>query len=181
VTFLKKTGVFIVIVFLAIIVSALYGAIHNQISFSVAPEYFTKFKFRTFYLTDLNVPPRIGASIVGVLASWWMGIPLGILLGAIGFIHKTPKQMFRVTLWSMAVMMVFTLLFGLGGLYYGYLETAKIDPATYENWYIPHDVTDLRRFLCAGHMHNAAYLGAGIAVLVAWIFQVAVSAFSKAK
>ena len=53
--------------------AGLYGIIHNQISYTVSPEYFHAFKFQQF-----NIPPslqnRIGASIVGWGASWWMGL-----------------------------------------------------------------------------------------------------------
>ena len=35
---------------------------------------------------------------------------------------------------------------------------------------LPPDVHELRRFLCAGYMHNAAYLGGGLSVPTAWLF-----------
>jgi hypothetical protein len=110
--------------------------------------------------------------MVGFLASWWMGIPIGLLVGAAGFIHRDSREMFRVTLWSFLVVVGFTWLFGLGGLLYGYFQTAHIDVADYRGWYIPDDVTDLRRFLCAGYMHNSSYLGGVLAIPVAWIFHV---------
>ena len=146
--------------------------IHNQISYTVAPEYFTKFKFRQFGLTEMPLPDRVRASMVGFLASWWMGIPIGLLVGAAGFIHRDHREMLRVTLWSFLVVIGFTFLFGLGGLLYGYFETAHIDVADYRGWFIPDDVTDLRRFLCAGYMHNSSYLGGVLAILVAWAFHI---------
>lgn len=63
-----------------------------------------------------------------------------------------------------------TLLVGFCGLLYGYWQTQIIDLAEYRGWFIPDDVTDLRRFLCAGHMHNASYLGGMLAIPVAWTF-----------
>jgi len=65
-------------------------------------------------------------------------------------------------------------LFGLGGLLYGYFRTAHINAAEYSQWFIPGDVTDLRRFLCAGYMHNASYLGGVLAILVGWAFHIVV-------
>lgn len=152
------------------VVAGLYGMIHNQISYTVAPEYFTKFKFRQFGLVDSPLPDRIRASMVGFLASWWMGIPIGLLVGAVGFIHRDHRSMFRITLWSFLVVVGFTLLFGLGGLLYGHFQTANLDAGDYREWYIPDDVTDLRRFLCAGYMHNSSYLGGALAIPVAGIF-----------
>jgi hypothetical protein len=171
---MRKFLVFIVLVFLAVVLAGFYGALHNQISYTVSPEYFTKFKFRQFGLVDLQLPDRIRASMVGFLASWWMGIPIGLLVGGAGFIHQGPRRMFSLSLCSFVVVVLFTLLFGLGGLLYGYFETGSINPTDYQNWYIPSDVVGLRRFLCAGYMHNASYLGGTLAILAAWIFQIVV-------
>jgi hypothetical protein len=169
---LKKFVIYLVLVALAIVAAGLYGIVHNQISYTVAPEYFTKFKFHQFGLTNTSLPDRVRASMVGFLASWWMGIPIGLLVGAAGFIHRDHREMFRVTLWSFLVVIGFTLLFGLGGLLYGYSQTTHIDASDYHGWFIPNDVTDLRRFLCAGYRHNSSYLGGTLAIVVAWIYHV---------
>ncbi|MEH2503559.1 hypothetical protein V1290_002370 [Bradyrhizobium sp. AZCC 1578] len=78
---MKKIGVFLVFLPAAVAAAALFGMIHDQISYSVSPEYYTKFKFIQFRVIDLHVPDRIRFAIVGFRASWWMGIPLGILCG----------------------------------------------------------------------------------------------------
>jgi hypothetical protein len=161
-------------VVIAIIVAGLYGIVHDQISYSVAPEYFTKFKFNQFGLTDAAFPERVRASIIGFLASWWMGLPVGLLVGAAGFIHRGPQRMLKISLCSIVIAVGFTLLFGLCGLLYGYIQTRHVELAHYQNWFIPEDVTDLRRFLCAGHMHNASYLGGVLAIVVAWGFHIVV-------
>ncbi len=45
---MKKFFLFVFLVFFAILLSGLYGIIHDQISYTVSPEYFTKFKFQQF-------------------------------------------------------------------------------------------------------------------------------------
>jgi hypothetical protein len=176
---LKKVGVFVFIVFLGIVVAGLYGIVHDQVSYTVAPEYFTKFKFRQFGFDDMAVPDRTRASMVGFLASWWMGIPIGLLVGAAGFIHRGARRMLYVSLWSLVVTVGFTMLFGLGGLLYGYIQTSHINVAEYRGWFIPDDVTNLRRFLCAGYMHNSSYLGGVLAIFVAWAFHIVVRMRTK--
>src|SRR6266702_6007254 len=104
---MKKLFVFMLLVILA----GIYGIIHSQISNTVSPEYFTKFKFREFGFADVPLPERVRASMVGFLASWWMGIPIGLLVGAAGFIHRGHRQMLRVSLWSLLVTVGFRLLF----------------------------------------------------------------------
>lgn len=170
--FVKKLIVFGLFVALAVIVAGLYGMAHDQISYTVSSEYFTKFKFHQFGLVDTPLPDRVRAAIVGFLATWWMGVPVGLFVGLAGFIHRGAGRMFRVSLWSMLVAVVFTLLFGLCGLLYGYVQTAHIDLADYRGWYIPDGVIHLRRYLCVGYMHNSSYLGGTLAILVAWVFHI---------
>jgi hypothetical protein len=171
---MKKLLVFVFMVFLAIVLSGIYGMLHDQISYTVSPEYFTKFKFRQFGLLDVELPDRLRASIVGFLATWWMGIPIGLIVGGVGFIHRGHWEMLKITLWSFVIVIVFTLLFGLGGLCYGWLATRTINPGDYQYWFIPNDVIDLRRFLCAGYMHNSSYIGGTLAIFVAVGFHIAV-------
>ncbi|HET6879983.1 MAG TPA: hypothetical protein VFI31_07500 [Pirellulales bacterium] len=168
--FAKKLVVFGLFVVLAVVVSGLYGTVHDQLSYTVSPEYFTKFKFQQFGLASSPLADRVRAAVIGFLASWWMGVPLGVLVGAAGFIHRDAGQMLRVSLWSMLAALIFTLLFSLGGLIYGYLQTSQIDLADYRGWFIPADVTHLRRFLCVGYMHNSSYLGGALSIVVAWAF-----------
>jgi len=169
---MAKFRVYLLILVVSMLIAGLYGILHNQISYTVSPEYFTKFKFRTFGLVESRLPARILASIVGFLASWWMGIPIGLLVGGMGFIQSEPARMLRVSLKALVVVVGVALLVGLAGLACGWVQTTHIDVAEYRGWYIPDDVTDLRRFLCAGYMHNASYLGGVLGIPVAWAYQI---------
>jgi hypothetical protein len=171
---MKKFLVFVFLILLAIMVSGIYGMVHDQISYTVSPEYYTKFKFQQFGIADMNLPDRARVSIVGFLASWWMGIPIGLLVGGMGFIHSGHRRMLKISLLAFGLVIAITLSFGLGGLLYGYFQTNTIDLTNYQGWFIPNDVVDLRRFLCVGYMHNASYLGGTLSIFVACIFQVVV-------
>jgi hypothetical protein len=170
---MRKLAVYLGFIAAAMLAAGLFGALHDQISYAVAPEYFTRFKFLQFRLLDPAVPERVRAAEVGFLAAWWMGLPLGVLIGLAGFLHRTADRMMRTLLWSIVISFGFALAFALGGLAYGYLQTGHIDPAAYSGWFVPNGV-DLRRFLCAGYMHNATYLGGALAIPVAWAFHVVV-------
>ncbi len=171
---MKKFLVFVFLILLAVMVSGLYGMVHDQISYTVSPEYYTIFKFQQFGIADMNLPDRARASIVGFLASWWMGIPIGLMVGGTGFIHPGHWRMLKITLLAFGLVIAITLLFGLSGLLYGYLQTKTINLADYHGWFIPKDVVDRRRFLCVGYMHNASYLGGTLSIFAACIFQVVV-------
>jgi hypothetical protein len=167
---IRKIGVLLLFVPAAVLVAGLFGMIHDQISYTVSGEYFTQFKFLQFRLLDPDVPERIRAAEVGFLASWWMGIPLGLLCGSAGLLQRSPALMRRALLWSLLLVTAFTLTIALAGLGFGWIRTETVDIAGYRGWYIPPNVGDLRRFLCAGYMHNAAYLGGALSVPVAWLF-----------
>ena len=123
---MRKLIVYLLLVFVAIGIAGTYGMLHNQISYTVSPEYFTKFKFDQFHLLNENIPERIRASTVGFMASWWMGFPIGLIAGLAGFIQKGPRQMLRISIEAMLVAVLFTLLFGLCGLAYGFYETKGV-------------------------------------------------------
>ena len=176
---MRRLSTFFLYFVLAILAAGIFGAIHDQISYTVSHEYFTKFKFLQFHLLDPNVPERFRAAEVGVLASWWMGIPLGLLTGVAGFIQKSPEQMRRALLWSLVVIVGFALTFALCGLLYGYFQTAELNLGAYQGWFIPKDLEQPRNFLCAGYMHNSAYLGGLLAVPAAWVFHLAYKRWNK--
>lgn len=167
---MRRFAVYFAFVPAAVLAAGAFGALHDQISYTVSPEYFTKFKFVQFDLLNDDIPERMRAAQVGFLASWWMGVPLGVLIGAAGFIHPDVPQMRRALLWSLVVAIAFTLLFALGGLVYGLIQTGTVDLAHPEGWYIPQGLVQPRRFISVGYMHNAAYTGGEFAVPVAWAF-----------
>lgn len=167
---MQKLATFIAFVAVAALAAGLYGAFNDQISFTVSDEYFTKFKFYQFHLLDSTVPQRLRAAEVGFLASWWMGLPIGLLTGVAAFIHPSAAQMCRALLLSLPLIIGTALAFALSGLVYGFVQTSHLDVGTYVGWFIPQGLERPRNFVCAGYMHNFAYLGGVAAIPVAWLF-----------
>ena len=167
---MNRPQAYFTFVLTAPLAAGLFGVLHNQLSYSVAPEYFTQFKFIQFHMLESELPARLLASAVGWRASWWMGIPLG-LLGGLGLLWSHAGAGRKRALWaSLVAMLVTTLLVAIGGLLYGWFVTREVDLSLYQAWFIP-DGVDVRRFLRAGHMHNAAYLGGVLSIAMAWIVQ----------
>jgi hypothetical protein len=97
-----------------------------------------------------------------------MGIPIGGMTGLAGvLLHRDPASAFRSSLRGLLVVLATTTSVAFIGLGYGCLQTTEIHRADYAGWFIPDTVSDLRRYLCAGYMHNAAYLGGALGILVA--------------
>ena len=130
----------------ACVLAGLFGALHNQVSYTVGPTYFTEFKFQQF-----RVPPehwgRLAVSRIGWMASWWMGLLLGPLLLVPMLFAQDARRM--VTSFLRGALLVFA--FAAGGSLFGYVM-ACLDAAD--------------PFWLAGGMHNGAYAGAGIGALL---------------
>ena len=164
---MRKFLTLILIIGIAPIIGGLYGILHDQLTYTISPEYYTKFKFYQFGLMDLGNEsifpnPRIEVSAVGFMATWWMGLPIGLILGLVGLVHKDNNQMFRATLGAIIVTVIVAFITGLVGLAYGKLYLAD----TGVNWWMPDNLIDTKNFIAVGSMHNFSYLG-GLTGLIA--------------
>lgn len=77
---LRRSGGFAV---LGALLAGIYGALHDQITYTISPEYFTRFKFLQSRAADFGFPPRVLAAEIGFLASWWVGLIGGWFLARI--------------------------------------------------------------------------------------------------
>ncbi len=100
---------------IACLFAGIYGAVHNQISYTVSPEYFTQFKFHQFGISE-SIPDRIGAAIVGWNAAWWMGIVIGMILIPFGLLILGSANYFWAMIRVFGVVAVTTLIVGLTAL-----------------------------------------------------------------
>jgi len=156
---MKKFLILLLIIGIAPLIGGIYGILNDQLTYTISPEYYTKFKFFQFGLIDIvnSTNPRIGASVVGFLATWWVGLPIGIILGLVCLIHKNSKQMFNVILRAIFVTVIVTFAIGLIGLAYGKFYLAN----TGVNWWLPDNLTDTKSFIAVGSMHNFSYFFGG--------------------
>ncbi len=158
---------------MAPLIGGLYGIIHDQITYTISPEYYTKFKFYQFGLIDFETEaifsnPRFEVSIVGFMATWWFGLLIGFILGLVGLIYKDHKQMFQVTIKALLITVIVAFLTGLIGLVYGkfYLYDTGV------NWWLPDNLIDTENFIAVGSMHNFSYLGGLFGLIVGIIYSV---------
>lgn len=180
----NKTLVFFLILFISPLIAGVYGIIHNQLTYSISSEFFTKFMFYRFGLDEyFNESQRLGVSIVGFLSSWWVGLPIGIILGLVGWIFENGKVMFKNTLKAIALTIFITLLTPFISVTYEFLPD-WLDSVSYEQYYfetpsdVPENVVIQEKFLfyLVGLIHNYSYLGGligliiGIAYLI-WSFK----------
>lgn len=170
---MKKFLILILIILITPIIGGLYGILHDQLTYTISPEYYTKFKFYQFGLMDMGNEaifphPRIEVSVVGFMATWWMGLPIGLILALIGLIHKDYKQMLKVTTKAILITVVVAFVTGLVGLAYGKFYLA--DKGVY--WWLPENLIDTKNFISVGSMHNFSYLGGLLGLITGIIYSV---------
>lgn len=146
------------------LVAALYGAIHDQISFTVSNKYFTKFKFKQFNVSWGHDYPRMGAAYVGVLATWWMGVWISLILGLFAFRFKEPSAMAQVLMRSILIVLIIALITGVSGLVFGCFRVNSLTIAEYQGW-VSEGVSHPIEFVRVGFMHNFSYLGGALGLL----------------
>ncbi len=156
---------------MAPLIGGIYGILHDQLTYTISPEYYTKFKFYQFGLVDSGSEaifsnPRFEVSIVGFMATWWVGLPVGMILGLVGLIHQNQKLMFRITMKAILITMMVAFLTGLIGLVYGQLYLAK----TGVNWWLPQNLIDNKNFIAVGTMHNFSYIGGLLGLVTGIIY-----------
>lgn len=145
--------------------AGVYGALHNQISYTVSPEYFTKFKFHQFDL--IHFQGRIGAAIVGWNAAWWMGAIVGIILIPVGMLIPGCKNYFWSMMFAFGVVAATTFLFGIFALL---IASISVDPDTVgEFTRYNNEIVDDAAFARAGAMHNFSYLGGLVGIITGGI------------
>jgi hypothetical protein len=143
------------------VVSGVYGAAHDQISYTVSPDYFHHLKFRQFDVPGY-LHHRLGAALVGWHATWWMGLFIGIPLLTVGLVLPDARAYWTRSLVAFGVVAVTALVVGLGGLAYAYQTVTT--PADFP-WGYPAGVTDEVGFARVGVMHNFSYLGGFLGIL----------------
>jgi len=152
------------------ILAGIYGILHDQVTYSIGPEYFTKLKFKQFGFADFGFGDRIFVSFVGFLATWWAGFFVAWFLSR----RLIPKQQrstaFRKILAGFTIVFACGFAAGLGGYCYGIWRGPKADFTAWQSVFSQYDITDSWAFVRVAYIHNASYLGGLFGFLVALYF-----------
>jgi hypothetical protein len=150
--------------------AGLYGIVHDQLTYTLSPEYFTRLKFQQFAWADLGLPRRVFVGQIGLLASWWVGLIGGWFLGRAGAAELPMVVRRLLVIRGFAIVAVVTLIAGVIGWLYGALA---IDNSDLSDWQIARaslGVRDLRSFVVVASIHNATYLGAASGIVLAILY-----------
>ncbi|MGL4463467.1 MAG: hypothetical protein ACRC1K_15055 [Planctomycetia bacterium] len=167
---MAKLALFPVLLAAGCLIAGVYGALHNQISYTVSPDYFFAFKFHQFAIPD-ELRGRVGAAIVGWYASWWMGLIIGAPVLLVGLVLPDWKAYVVHGLAAFGVVVFTALVVGLGSLGYAFCTISDGTPLL--RWF-PDGVKDHVAFARAGTMHNFSYLGGGVGIVTGSAYLIAV-------
>jgi hypothetical protein len=148
------------------LIAGTFGILHDQITFTISPEYFTRMKFDQFRAADFGFPQRVFVAEIGFLGTWWAGLIAGWFLARIA-VPKFASPEKRVVQ-AMAIIVMITTFIGI----VGYL----IGPAIFENrsdWREALDslgVTDITSFNCVAATHLGSYAGAFLGWVAMMVF-----------
>ena len=160
---MKKLVRFTLIVLLGTVGAILYGVIHDQITVRICPEYFTIWHPQITVSTN----PQVVALLWGVVATWWMGVLLGLLLAMAALLGPWPAASLRsvlIAILSVAAMSAFCAF--VAGLATWQLQLRSPLSVAGDLIYRLGDDT-VRRFTIDLAVHNVSYSASAIFTLVA--------------
>lgn len=165
-----RRGLFFIVTILAsILLASIFGIIHDQITYTISPEYYTKFKFVQFDLVDLNrklqLEHRFLVTLVGIFATWWTGLIIGAMLGFIGLFTPTIRQAIRMTFQNLMIIFLTTAFFSV----LGFVFAKVFPPEILYEWFESYSITDSKSFMTVGYIHNASYIGGLVGLILRMI------------
>jgi hypothetical protein len=160
---LGKFPTFFLLLGLAALTAAVFGALHHQLSYSVGPSYFEALKF-----PQAGVPPEMGprlaAALIGAQTHWPAGLVI-VLPGLIYGLIAVPRAQSYLAAGIGAIGLIFVLatLTALLGLVGGIIADAT---GLLDRFLTLPEGPVRGDFLRAGFMHDAGYVAAALGVFV---------------
>lgn len=150
-------------------VGGVYGIAHDQLTYTIGPEYFTKLKFKQFAYADFGLSNRLFVSEIGFLASWAVGFIIAWFLGR-RLIPNQPRGFaYRQIAAAFGIVLACGLVSGLLGFAYGIYRGPDADYIDWQVATLGMGITDLWSFVRVAYIHNASYLGGLIGLIVALV------------
>ncbi len=150
------------------LIAGSYGVLHDQITYSISPEYFTKLKFKQFAYANFGLGDQVFVSTIGFMATWWVGLLAGWFL-ARRFVDVSPYTLARKKIFSgFLIIFMCGLLFGVAAYVYGTLIPP--DPQKWQHRVHYYGVVDGVSFIRVAYIHNCSYAGGFLGLIISLVF-----------
>jgi len=154
---------------LGALVAGLYGVVHDEITYSISPEYFTRLKFLQFRCADFGLPSRVFVAEIGFLATWWVGFIAGWFLARVAVPSFPPAEARPLCFQGFAIILVCAAVASVVGFVLGLLRGPNADLSAWQGFASTRGVVDLPSFVRVAYIHNAGYLGGLVGLVIALI------------
>src|SRR5262245_10419078 len=148
-------------------VAGLYGVLHDQLTYSISPEYFTRLKFSQFHYADFGLPPRMFVAEIGFLATWWVGLIAGWFLARVAVPALPQTEARAALLRAFAVVLACGFAAAMVGFIWGLRLDPNSDLSAWQGFVVGRGVVDLPNFVRVAYIHNASYLGGLLGLVIA--------------
>jgi len=152
------------IALLGAVIAGVYGIVHDQITYAIGPEYYTRLKFNQFKIRPEALPIWIHVAQVGFLATWWVGFFSAWFLARMAVPSWPGKRALVECLKGFAVIFAAALAAGVMGYLLG-IVTHDFSSWNEECHLLR--VKDVPAFVRVAYIHNAGYLGGLLGLIAA--------------
>ncbi|MEC5126237.1 hypothetical protein VSU19_05720 [Verrucomicrobiales bacterium BCK34] len=157
--------------FAGALVGGFYGVLHDQITYTIGPEYFTRFKFDQFsYARPAIDSPRLFVGIIGFLASWWVGALVGWVLSRISVRREGAFPPNGVFAKAFSLVFATTIVAGAIGYAWGLYRRTTGYSDGWRDWMGDLGVVDEASFMSVGYIHNASYMGGCVGMFLGILY-----------
>jgi hypothetical protein len=149
------------------LLGGIYGAIHDLVTYSISSEYFTKLKYHSFAFANLGLGNHAFAATIGFLASGVVGLFAAWFLARRLLPNQPRARAVRQILQGFTLVFSCVLAAESLGYAYGLWRGPNADYSAWL-WAIEkYRIDDHWNFVRVAYIHNSAYLGAAIGLLLA--------------
>lgn len=122
---------------------------------------------KTIYIASQNYGShRATVAVIGVRATWWTGIFIGLGLGLPALAFRNHRLMWNNYWKAIALTLSVAMLTAFAGFLYGKYNLVK----TGVDWWLPENLVDKNSFIIVGSIHNFSYLGGLLGLITSIIF-----------
>ena len=150
------------------VVAGVYGIVHDQITYSISPEYFTKLKLDQFHYIDIGLGERVFVALVGFTAGSGVGLVMTWFLARRLVPNQARAPAYRQIRVGVGWILACSVLAGALGFAYGLARGPAADYSSWEETVRRFEITDTWSFVRVAYIHNAGYLGACLGLIIAF-------------
>lgn len=156
---------------LGAVLAGAYGVAHDQITYTISPEYFTRLKFDQFAYARPGVDsPRLFAGIIGFLATWWVGAMTAWILCRVSLFHEKRIAPFREMAPAFGIVFFVSFLTSLCGWGWGLWRRGAGYDESWLDFTNSLGVVETPAFMSVAYIHNSSYLGGVLGSVLAIVF-----------